>query len=144
MTNPTTYAKALAIVQELATQNQIDATDIAFADEGLAEQARRQDTALETVQAYLDRDGAAGLPAPREPLPEHDRDAVAAPADLDPDDLADAVRIVLDMGRGNVLDDDGPDMADEVARQERAVALVEDLVATHAEALRSVPAPGPR
>jgi hypothetical protein len=140
---PTTYAEALRIVQDLAIQNQPDENDVAFGDPGLGAMARDQHAALETVQAYLDRDGDAALPPAPFPVPSHDRDLVSAPAGLDPRDLADAVRIVLDLGRGNVLSDDGPDMEDEVARQEAAVALVEDLVASHGPELAEAPGPGP-
>lgn len=128
------YAEALRIVQDLATGNQIDAIDVAFADESLEVQRRLQDTALETVQAYLDNGGADGLPeAPGTIDPSQAGDAQEDEPDAH--HLPDAVRIVLDMGRNNILDDKGPDMADEVARQERAADLVADLLGRHADAL---------
>jgi hypothetical protein len=46
-------------------------------------------------------------------------------------DIAEAFQIVLDLARQNILDDDSPDMAEEVERQTEACDIIEDLAVNH-------------
>lgn len=132
------YSRALEIIHELAFENQIDEHDIAAGDKGLAAQAQWQSEALDTLGDLLSNhheaiDERFALPKPEE-VQAYPVEAVAADRAMSPSDPVSAIRISLDLSRGNLLDFD-PDMEESYDEQQLAVSLVEDFIVRHGDAL---------
>lgn len=134
------YSRALEIIHELASENQIDENDIAVGDKGLPGQAQWQSEALDTLEDLVTNhheaiDDRFALPKPEE-IRAHPIESVAADRAMPPSDPASAIRICLDLARGNLLDFD-PDMEEQYDEQQLAVSLVEDFIVRHGESLAS-------
>jgi hypothetical protein len=143
---PMTYSSALKLVHELAMQNQIDETDIAYGDDGLTSQMEWQKTALGVVSSLIDAHGAdidtvfqPELTSVEQSHPFVDRAADAAVDEV-------AVRICLDMSVGALLcehDAESDDLRGEFDRQRQAFDLVYDLATLHGQALNDLSATQP-
>ena len=136
---PHDYAGALAIVRELAFRNALEPGDVDMADE-----ADRQQAALDTVRAFMDGHadllGRLTVPVAPAAWPEGAFD-VAADADMG--EVVPALCVCRDLAYGNLLGGEGA----EARRQARAVDLVGALVVLHrhelAEAVETRRAPAP-
>jgi hypothetical protein len=129
-----TYLDAFELIHQLADGNQIDANDIAFGDEGLTDQRAWQQEALDTLEDLIVNHGEefdARFAATD--LVDIAVEDVAADRSADPASPQSAIRICLDMARGNVLED--RDMQETIDEQELAIRTVENFVVAHGDAL---------
>lgn len=132
------FSTALEIIHELASGNQIDGNDIDFGDDGLVEQHRWQQTAIDTLGDFI-----ANQHEDIDDLPFSDvarqwpDELLQADRAMDPNDITNAIRICLDMAVQAIPDpkvaERDPMVADELDRQFQAVDVVGDFVGMHRE-----------
>jgi hypothetical protein len=136
------FSEALELVHDLASGNQVDSTDIAFGDKGLAGQRAWQQRALDTLHDLVVNHGERldelAHPERAGDWPEA---ALAADRALDPAQPANAIRICLAMAEQVAIDPEGADgveLADEIDRQQQALDVTRDFLGMHAAQLDQV------
>lgn len=118
------YTDALEVVHALAADNVLS-DDQVGQEQDLVDQQERQLTAIRIVGTMLANGDLNAWPMPER---VESADVTADPA-ADPATPSEALKLVIELGRGNVNDD--PEFGDEGTEQLEAVILIEHFVATH-------------